>query len=183
MTKATLELQVSQLFKNLIIFKSACPSRFWYNTYHLMPLSHLQLNGLFEKLETLEEKEYLSVLGYVHCARLNGWTRFKVSLALVILLFTWRKQWAFGPDRHHLSTSERLTWNDLVSSHKALKSVTNPPRQNNILTKSDYNFCSGVTLDSFPLVSPRSHYQRNMLVRWLWYRDCRAVTYPYCIVG
>ena len=107
--------------------------------------------------QNIGREEYLSVLGCGHSARLNGWTRFKVSLALVILLFAWRQQLAFGPDTHYLSTNERLTRNDLVSSNKALKSVTKQPRQNNILTKSQYHFCSGVTLEFFPLLSPRSH--------------------------
>lgn len=40
--------------------------------YHLVLPPNLQSSGLFEKLEDKTYDEYVSVLGYDPCARLNG---------------------------------------------------------------------------------------------------------------
>lgn len=135
-----------------------CPNSFWHNTYHLMPLSNLQLNGLFEKPEdkTVEEKGISVSWAWALCK--TEWVNeFKVSLVLVILLFPWRQQLPFCPDIQYLSTNEKLTWSGLENSNKAQKSVTKCPKCTNTLTKSDYKFWSRVTPKSFPLLNTRSH--------------------------
>lgn len=127
--------------------------RFWNNTYDLMLLSNLQRNGLSEKLEDemLEEKSILVSWAMI---TVQDWMGELYPKCLWFRLFAFSLGGNSISSRYTLPEHKWKAYMKWSSKLKeTVKSVTEHPRQNNILAERDNNFCSGVFSPLEPKVS------------------------------